>query len=68
MGSRAKLNDNILVWMFFGQVPLASDHKNSSCQYHRSQISLNIHSTGIHALVNFFSIKFCKNEAKMKSL
>ena len=40
-------------------MPLASDHKNSSCKYHRSQISLNIHSTGIHALGFFFSIKFC---------
>ena len=32
--------------------------KNSSCQYQRSQISLNIHLTGIHALGIFFSVNF----------
>ena len=43
---------------FFGQMPLASDHMNSSCKYQRSQISLNIHFTGIHALANLFSVIF----------
>ena len=32
----------------------------SSCQYHRSQISLNIDFTGIHAVGILFSIKFCE--------
>ena len=32
----------------------------SSCQYHFSQISLNIHFTGIHALANLFSVTFYK--------
>ena len=30
----------------------------SSCKYHRSQISLNIHFKGIHALGIFFSVNF----------
>ena len=32
----------------------------SSCQYHRSQIWLNIHFTGIHVLGNLFSVTFYK--------
>merc|ERR1712240_510630 len=33
---------------------------DSSCRYHFSQISLNIHFTGIHALANLFSVTFYK--------
>ena len=41
-------------------MPQASDHYRSTCQYQRSQISLNIHLKGIHALANLFSVKFYK--------
>ena len=41
-----------------GQMLEASDHYKRLCQYHRSQISLNIHFKGIHALGIFFSVNF----------
>ena len=39
-------------------MPPASDHYKRLCQYHRSQISLNIHFKCIHALGIFFSVNF----------
>ena len=41
-----------------GQMPLASDPRRSHVNHHRSQNSLNIHFTGIHALGNLFSLTF----------
>ena len=49
-----------LSWLLFWSDASASDHMDSSCRYHFSQISLNIHFTGIHALANLFSVTFYK--------
>ena len=49
-------NKTYLIWSDAS----ASDHMDSSCRYQISQISLNIHFTGIHALANLFSVTFYK--------
>ena len=49
------MSDSVLV---FGQMPLASDPRRAHVSHHRSQNSLNIDFTGIHALEHLFSIKF----------
>ena len=40
-----------------GQMPLASDPRTAHVSHHRSQNSLNIDLTGIHALGNLLSVK-----------
>ena len=41
-------------------MPLASDPRRAHVSHHRSQNSLNIDSTGIHAVEHLFSIRFCE--------
>ena len=41
-------------------MPLVSDPRTAHVSHHRSQNSLNIDLTGIHALGNLFSVKFHK--------
>ena len=45
------------MYNIFGQMPLASDPRTAHVSHHRSQNSLNIDLTGIHALGNLFSVK-----------
>ena len=46
-----------IIITIIGQMPLASDPRRARVSHHRSQNSLNIDFTGIHALEHLFSIK-----------
>ena len=47
-----------------GQMPLASDPTGGRVSIILMRNSLNIHSTGIHALGNLFSVKFYKKRGR----
>ena len=48
----------IILALFFGQMPLASDSRTGHVSIIDMRNSLNIHFKGIHAVGNLFSLTF----------